>query len=140
MYPDEHAFGHRMCSAMWVPCRGAAPGAAMRGGGAAGAKPWTASGRAATGRTGRLSEIRPLVAYCGALCRGGLLRVFSGFFTGTVSNDGKFRSVCMGEFGDTRTESFEEMWRGEKARRIRRRVRKCKSPCLYPCWVDPDSM
>lgn len=65
---------------------------------------------------------------------------YSGFFTGTVSNDGMFRSICMGPFGDLRTHTLAELWKSKQAKLIRRRVKRCKSPCLYPCWVDPDSV
>ena len=68
------------------------------------------------------------------------LRCYSGFFTGTISNDGIFRSVCMGPFGNALEHSLEELWKSDRARKVRNAVKHCKTPCLFPCWVDTDML
>ncbi len=66
----------------------------------------------------------------------GEITCYSGFFTGTVDDKGILRSVCMGAYGSLLEHSISELWNSKRAQTIRRAIKNCKTPCLYPCWID----
>ena len=66
------------------------------------------------------------------------LKCYSGFIACIVSPDGQIWS-CMGNMGSVYGTDIRAVWNSPKAIEMRRRIRACVKPCLYPCYLDEDA-
>ena len=65
------------------------------------------------------------------------VKCYAGFIFGIVAPNGRLWS-CMGDFGNLYKETIKEAWFSKEAGEKRKMIKKCKTPCLYPCYLNPD--
>ncbi|MFC1890447.1 radical SAM protein [Thermodesulfobacteriota bacterium] len=68
----------------------------------------------------------------------GRIQCYIGFIPCIVSPDGKLWS-CMGNMGDVFELGLRACWSSPRAREVRGRIKRCKVPCLYPCYLDTEA-
>ena len=66
------------------------------------------------------------------------VKCYSGFIVGIISPNGMFWS-CMGEFADLKKQTLKKAWFSKKASKKRHLIKNCKSPCLYPCYLESNA-
>ena len=66
------------------------------------------------------------------------IKCYVGFIPCIVSPDGKLWS-CMGDMGDVFAHGLRACWSSSRAREVRRRIKRCTVPCLYPCYLDSEA-
>lgn len=52
-----------------------------------------------------------------------------------IANNGDI-TTCFGSYGNTRAVTLKRIWDSEEIKYARERVKKCKNPCLLPCFTD----
>ena len=60
---------------------------------------------------------------------------YSGFLGAIITPQGRLWS-CKGDFGYLKKENIQKIWKSEEANKVRKRIKKCKNPCLYPCYLS----
>lgn len=63
------------------------------------------------------------------------IKCYSGFIGAIVTPQGKIWT-CMGDYGNLKKEKIQESWASKEAKEKRRLIKKCKNPCLYPCYLS----
>jgi MoaA/NifB/PqqE/SkfB family radical SAM enzyme len=66
------------------------------------------------------------------------VKCYSGFVLGIISPNGEVWS-CMGNFADLKKQSIKDAWFSKRAYKNRILIKKCKNPCLYPCYLETDA-
>jgi len=66
------------------------------------------------------------------------IQCYIGFIPCIVSPDGQLWS-CMGNMGDVFAHGLRACWNAALARKMRKRIKGCKVPCLYPCYLDTEA-
>ena len=66
------------------------------------------------------------------------VKCYAGYVMGVISPDGKMWS-CMGNYADLSKENIQEAWHGKAMSEKRNRIKKCVTPCLYPCYLESDA-
>lgn len=68
----------------------------------------------------------------------GEVQCYSGFTVAIVAPDGMLW-FCKGNAGSVFRRGLRQRWFSREARLMRRKIRLCASPCLYPCFLDGDA-
>lgn len=63
------------------------------------------------------------------------IKCYSGFI-GTIITPGGRLWTCKGDFGNLKKEGMQNVWYSEGANEKRKLIKKCKTPCLYPCYLS----
>ncbi len=63
------------------------------------------------------------------------IKCYAGFVGLIVTPEGKIWT-CMGDFGDLKKENLEMIWKSYEAKEKRKLIKRCKNPCLYPCYLN----
>lgn len=66
------------------------------------------------------------------------VKCYAGYVMGVVSPDGKLWS-CVGNFADLKETDIVSAWHSKAAAKKRRLIRRCRTPCLYPCYLESDA-
>lgn len=66
------------------------------------------------------------------------IKCYAGFIFGVIAPNGKLWS-CMGDFSNLDKETIKNSWLSKEAREKRKMIKKCKSPCLYPCYLSSNT-
>ncbi len=66
------------------------------------------------------------------------VKCYAGYVMGVVSPDGKMWS-CVGDFADLNETDIMSAWHSEAAAAKRKLIRRCRTPCLYPCYLESDA-
>ncbi len=66
------------------------------------------------------------------------VKCYAGYVMAVVSPDGKLWS-CMGEFADLAEIDIKSAWHSPRAEEKRKLIRRCRTPCLYPCYLEGDA-
>jgi MoaA/NifB/PqqE/SkfB family radical SAM enzyme len=56
-----------------------------------------------------------------------------------ISNEGKF-TTCFSAYGDIKKQSIEAVIQSKERERATEKVKKCRWPCLLPCFCDTSNM
>lgn len=68
----------------------------------------------------------------------GGVRCYAGYVTAIISPDSKLWS-CMGTAVDLKGMTPKDAWGSAAMAARRRAIRRCRTPCLYPCYLDGDA-
>jgi len=63
------------------------------------------------------------------------IKCYSGFISAIITPQGRIWT-CMGDYGDLKKQFIQQAWQSKEANEKRRLIKKCKNPCLYPCYLS----
>ena len=62
-------------------------------------------------------------------------KCYAGFLIAIITPTNKFWS-CKGDFGDLQKQTLKEVWDSKDAKTKRKLIKRCTTPCLYPCFFE----
>jgi len=66
------------------------------------------------------------------------IKCYAGFIFGVIAPNGKLWS-CMGDFSNLHKKTIKKAWLSTDAKEKRKMIKKCKNPCLYPCYLNSNT-
>lgn len=63
------------------------------------------------------------------------IKCYAGFVSAIITPQGRLWT-CMGDYGNLKKEAIQQAWQSKEANEKRKLIKKCKNPCLYPCYLN----
>lgn len=63
------------------------------------------------------------------------IKCYASFINAIITPQGRLWT-CMGDYGNLKKETVQQAWQSKEANEKRKLIKKCKNPCLYPCYLS----
>lgn len=63
------------------------------------------------------------------------VKCYAGFVGAIITPQGRVWT-CMGDYGNLKKQKICQAWESRCAKKKRKLIKKCKNPCLYPCYLS----